>query len=95
MRGRERHIHLSGGPCPDGKELRNFDLDPPTLSVIPGVSAPAAPRSSPCLTKTAKQTTLDRSDKNRGKVDGDATARKFIHVGMKEAEVLARSDARI
>jgi len=77
-------------PCPEGKELRNFDLDPPTLSVIPGVSAPAAPPVKSVPDKTAKQTTLDRSDKNRGKVDGDATARKFIHVGMKEAEVLAR-----
>src|SRR3954463_16014976 len=34
--------------CPIGKELRNFDTDPPDLSVIPGgpVPAQAAPSSS-------------------------------------------------
>lgn len=77
-------------PCPEGKELRNFDTDPPTLSVIPGVGGPAPANAKPAPEKTAKRTSSQRDDKSRGKVDGDATARKFIHSGMTEGEVLAR-----
>lgn len=88
--GQNGTVVYQEAPCPEGKELRNFDTDPPTLSVIPGVSVPAPPHVKPPPDKPAKRTALDRDDKNRGKVDGDATARKFIHVGMREAEVLAR-----
>ena len=27
-------------PCPKGKELRNFDTDPPEISVVPAYTAP-------------------------------------------------------
>ena len=79
-------------PCPEGKELRNFDTDPPTLSVIPGVTVPAPTpaRVAPPADKAAKRVAPGRDDRSRGKVDGDATGRKFIRVGMTAAEVMAR-----
>ena len=40
-------------PCPSGKELRNFQNDPPEITVLPGVSGAA--------TGGAPATTDDRS----------------------------------
>jgi hypothetical protein len=83
-------------PCPPGKELRNFDTDPPNLSVIPGTSAPppapakAIDRPAPSTGKTASRTTAGRDDRSNGKVDGDASGRKFIRTGMTDAEVRAK-----
>ncbi len=72
-------------PCPVGRQLRNFDEDPPDLSVIPGATGNAArPPQKPRDTRTLN------GDVSIGKVDGDASARKFIQKGMSEAEVLAR-----
>ncbi len=72
-------------PCPAGRELRNFDADPPDLSVIHG----GAPRAAASADKPRDARTI-QGDKTVGKVVGDAAARKFIHAGMTEAEVLAR-----
>ena len=76
-------------PCPRGKELRNFDTDPPNLSVIPGRTAAAtpAPRDrregrAPREPKTAK------ADKP-AKLRGDPAERKHVRVGMSEAELVA------
>jgi hypothetical protein len=89
--GQNGAVVYQESPCPEGKELRNFDTDPPTLSVIPGVvGAPASPQVQPAPDKAAKRTAPARDDRSRGKVNGDATGRKFIRTGMTEAEVLAR-----
>jgi len=76
-------------PCPPGKELRNFDLDPPTLSVIPGGNAPPPARGAAAADKAAKDSRSIHGDRTIGKVVGDAKARRFIHRGMTEAEVLS------
>jgi hypothetical protein len=84
-------------PCPPGRELRNFDTDPPTLSVIPGTPAPAAARASPppdrpaaSPDKPAKRTSAVRGDRSSGALNEDAAARKFIRTGMTDAEVRAK-----
>ena len=69
-------------PCPAGRELRNFDADPPDLSVIHGGAAPTA--NKPAETRTTV------GDPAVGKVGSDAKERKFIRAGMTEAEVVAR-----
>ena len=77
-------------PCAAGKELRNFDTDPATVSVIPprpipgtttrvAAPAPAKPRSAGGSTKKEKAPR------------GDAAERKYLHPGMHEGEVLARA----
>ena len=71
-------------PCPLGKELRNFDEDPPDLSVIHGGMATPAP-SAP----KPRESRSIQGDTTIGKAVGDAGARKFVHKGMSEAEVLA------
>jgi hypothetical protein len=72
-------------PCPPGRELRNFDADPPDLSVINGgfARAPAAAEKPPPAPPLERAATP-------GTASGSAKERKFIHAGMTEAEVLAR-----
>jgi hypothetical protein len=77
-------------PCAPGKELRNFDTDPPTLSVIPGAAYPPAPSVSPppadkpaaSPDKSAKRTASGHDDRANGRVEGDVAARRFIRAGM-------------
>jgi hypothetical protein len=72
-------------PCPAGRELRNFDTDPPDLSVIHGgVARATAPADKPANARPTP------GDKTAGKVGGDPKDRKFIRAGMTEAEVVAR-----
>jgi hypothetical protein len=85
------------GPCPAGKELRNFDTDPPDLSVIPPRIAPPpapspapAPRAAASLDKPARDVRPLDADTMIGKAAGNAANRKFIQKGMNEAEVLAK-----
>jgi hypothetical protein len=77
-------------PCPKGTELRNFDLDPPELSVVPAFTGPLSGRPAAPADKPAKDTRTLQGDVQIGKATGDASARKFVRQGMTEAEVLAR-----
>jgi len=72
-------------PCPAGRELRNFDADPPDLSVVHGGVARAAPAP-----ERFKDPRTIQGDVAIGKAVGDASARRFIRAGMSEAEVLAK-----
>ena len=75
-------------PCPKGKELRNFQVDPPEITVLPAPSRPdaiptgKAPATAPAKANDAKQ--------GKSPMAGDASERKFIHTGMSEAEVLTK-----
>lgn len=77
-------------PCAAGKELRNFDTDPATVSVIP-------PRPIPGTTtrvvspSTSKTRSAGGADKKEKAPRGDAAERKYLHPGMHEGEVLARA----
>jgi len=75
-------------PCPTGKELRNFQTDPPEITVLPGskLEVPAPSASA----KAAKEAKGDKASTKTAKVRGDPAERKFLRNGMSEAEVLAR-----
>ena len=76
-------------PCPKGRELRNFDTDPPEITVLPAYTAPVPPRAAP-PERPARDTRSMQGDAAPGKLTGDAASRKFIRQGMTEAEVLAK-----
>ncbi len=91
-------------PCAAGRELRNFQTDPPTVSVVPFDATPAlAPAATPpAAPKTSGKRAHDVHDDeapkriSRAKPNipaGNAAERKFLHQGMSEAEVLARIGA--
>jgi Domain of unknown function (DUF4124) len=78
-------------PCAKGKELRNFQLDPPEITILPAQpggnitpagKAPAAKAASDAKSNDAKQ--------GKSAFAGDASERKFVRTGMTEAEVLAK-----
>jgi Domain of unknown function (DUF4124) len=78
-------------PCGPAKELRNFQTDPPEITILPAQRVIAAP---PDAIKNAppKNGKTDTRDAKAGKaaVAGDATERMHLRVGMSESEVLAR-----
>jgi hypothetical protein len=76
-------------PCPKGKELRNFQVDPPEITVLPATPRPDA---IPAGKAPGKAAPAKSNDAKQGKsaMAGDASERKFIRTGMSEAEVLAK-----
>lgn len=74
-------------PCGAGRELRNFDTDPPALTVIPSTpvaSSPPARSGSERAEKPGRDAARQQADDRR------ASERKFVRSGMSEAEVLQR-----
>jgi hypothetical protein len=84
--GEQGIVVYQEAPCLIGRELRNFDTDPPSLSIVPGGPAPAPAAAA----KPARDPRTIQGDVAIGKAGGDGTARKFIRAGMTESEVLAR-----
>jgi len=78
-------------PCPPGKALRDFDKDPPTVSVMPLTppvgsttrqTLPPAPSSAPKIKSGARI--------KAPQVAGNPANRKFLAPGIYEGEVLTR-----
>jgi hypothetical protein len=77
-------------PCAKGRELRNFQTDPPEITILPAPSranpAPSAAKNAPANdAKSGKDAKPGKST-----TAGDASERKLIRTGMTEAEVLAK-----
>lgn len=78
-------------PCPAGKELRNFQKDPPPLTIIPGDASKAPAATPPRADKPASVKATGSKKESAGtKARGDPVERRHAHVGMTEGEVLAK-----
>ena len=78
-------------PCPPGKELRNFDRDPPPLTVVPGGAALPNVSESGRDTRSPKSKAATPNKAERSaKPQRDAAERRHAHSGMSEGEVLAK-----
>jgi hypothetical protein len=79
-------------PCPAGRELRNFQTNPPEITVLPAPDRPAEIRAPDDARRAPKQSALPRPAPPAvdAKAPGDATARRFVRPGMTEGEVVAR-----
>ncbi len=83
-------------PCPAGKELRDFDRDPATVSVVPFSVPPPAPpargaSANATATRTERPSNRTPSRKGSGvERTGNASERKFLVPGIGEGEVVAR-----
>jgi hypothetical protein len=80
-------------PCAPGKELRNFQTDPPEITVLPGSpkgNGFAAPGDR--ASRDGKAAKAARNGKPE-KPKGDAAERKHAHTGMTEGEVLIKLGA--
>jgi len=78
-------------PCVPGKELRNFQTDPPQITILPAQGRPKTP--APAAAKDAPvHDAKAGKDAKPGKsaLAGDGSERRLIRSGMTEAEVLAK-----
>jgi hypothetical protein len=71
--------------CAPGRELRNLDLDPATVSVVPGTPVPTGKSPPASAAKPARVKTGTVKVK-----DGSASERKFLREGMSDAEVILK-----
>jgi hypothetical protein len=78
-------------PCPAGKELRDFDKDPPTVSVMPLIP-PTGTTSHQTLPPASSQPAKIRSGARvkSPALTGNPADRKFLAPGINEGEVLTR-----
>jgi len=78
-------------PCAKGKELRNFQVDPPEITVLPSQPrANVAPPTKTSATKATPEAKPNDAKPGKSALSGDASERKFLRTGMTEAEVLAK-----
>jgi len=82
-----------GDPCPPGRELRNFDTDPPNLSIVPGQSGAPPPRHAAAPPARAASEPKTAKIDQRATLHGDPSQRKHVRVGMSQAEVVAHLGA--
>ena len=79
-------------PCPAGKELRNFQTNPPEITVLPAPEVNpgrlVAPEPRPAAREKPPAPGAARAAEP--KAAGRAADRKFLRPGMTEGEVVAR-----
>jgi len=78
-------------PCPPGKELRDFQLDPPEITVLPGGAGRAA-LAPPGAARPPKDAAGGR-ERKPAQAAADAAERKHLRNGMTAAEVRLRVGA--
>lgn len=86
-RGDQGSVIYQDEPCKPGMELRNFDTDPATVSVVPG--SPVAATPQPAAQRTPAAPVARRAAEQR-LGSGKAAERRFIRTGMSESEVIRR-----
>jgi len=77
-------------PCPAGKELRDFDRDPPTVSVVPFRIVPRSDTRAIAPATSATRVSSERKSRRSAERQGNAAERKFLVPGIGEGEVVAR-----
>ena len=76
-------------PCPPGKQLRDFERDPATVSVVPFSVVPApATRASERPPRVSSK--AERKPQKAADRQGNPAERKFLVPGIGEGEVVAR-----
>jgi uncharacterized protein DUF4124 len=76
-------------PCPPGKELRDFERDPASLSVIP-FRIPNEPAERTPSSRNGSAGKSDRPSRKSEERQGNPAERKFLVPGIGEGEVIAR-----
>jgi hypothetical protein len=88
-KGDQGSVVYQDAACKPGSELRNFDIDPATVSVVPFAPAPPPPPSRAAVSRDRTAQLVRRAPGQ--KVDpARAAERRFIRTGMSESEVVHR-----
>ena len=86
-KGDQGSVVYQDEPCKPGMELRNFDTDPATVSVVPGSPVAATP---PPAARRKRAAPVARRAPEPKLSSGKAAERRFIRTGMSESEVIRR-----
>ena len=76
-------------PCPAGKEIRDFDKDPPTMSVMP-LAPPVGTTTRQALPPSSQPKIKTGARVKPPQPSGNPAERKFLAPGINEGEVLTR-----
>jgi len=77
-------------PCRTGKELRDFDKDPPTVSVLP-LGLPAGTTTRQTLAPAQPAAKIKTGARSKPSLPvGNPSERKFLAPGIHEGEVVTR-----
>src|SRR6266576_615738 len=87
-KGDRRSVVYQDEPCKPGTELRNFDTDPATVSVVPG--SPMAVTPLAAVAQRSRATPAARRAPEQKPSSGKAAERRFIRTGMSASEVIRR-----
>jgi hypothetical protein len=87
-KGERGSVVYQDEPCKPGMELRNFDTDPATVSVVPGSPVTATP--PPAAAQRTRAAPVTRRAPEPKISSGKAAERRFIRTGMSESEVIRR-----
>ncbi|MEO9137312.1 MAG: DUF4124 domain-containing protein [Casimicrobiaceae bacterium] len=77
-------------PCPAGKELRDFERDPATVSVVPFRIVPGPDTHVTAPRASSARATAERKPRKTAERQGNPAERKFLVPGIGEGEVVAR-----
>ncbi len=90
--GPDRVPIYQDAPCPAGKELRNFQTDPPEITVLPAPQFTGEKAAAPTEVKRAPREKAPPPASAKAAEPKPATAneRRFLRPGMTEGEVIAR-----
>jgi hypothetical protein len=77
-------------PCPEGRELRDFERDPATVSVVPFRLAPGPETRPPERAAPAAMPAQRKGSRKSAERQGNPAERKFLVPGVGEGEVVAR-----
>lgn len=77
-------------PCPAGRELRDFERDPATVSVVPFHIPPGADTHVVAPRATPTRVPGERKSRKNTARSGNPAERKFLVPGIGQGEVVAR-----
>jgi len=87
-KGDRESVIYQDEPCKPGMELRNFDTDPATVSVVPG--SPVAATQPAAASQRTRAAPVPRRAPEQKLSSGKAAERRFVRIGMSESEVIRR-----
>jgi hypothetical protein len=77
-------------PCAAGRELRNFQTDPPAITVLPAPELTLEPRAPTNPTPAPRASAPGRPPAAGARAAGDPAERRFLRRGMTEGEVIGK-----
>jgi hypothetical protein len=77
-------------PCTAGRELRNFQTDPPAITILPAPELTLEPRAPTNPTPSPRAAATGRPPATGARAAGDPAERRFLRRGMTEGEVIVK-----